>query len=119
MNLTFPLMIRKVHGHSMVPVLPPGTLVIALRWFRRLKPQKVIIFTRENRETIKRIEHLDADGIYVLGDHAETSTDSRHYGTIQRSMVTGVVIWPRTAKVAAQDIAGERLRKSIARRKGI
>jgi nickel-type superoxide dismutase maturation protease len=102
MNLTLPIMIRRVQGHSMVPVLPPGTLVYAWRWYRKLKPQKVIIFTRQDRETIKRIDNIDSNGIFVLGDHTDTSTDSRHYGTIPREAVEGVVFWPRTARVLAE-----------------
>jgi hypothetical protein len=96
-------MLRKVHGHSMVPVLPPGTLVFGFRWFHKLRPGKVIIFNRENRETVKRIDHIEEDGLlFVLGDHAETSTDSRHYGMIEPSAVASVVIWPRTDKVLAE-----------------
>lgn len=108
MSLTFPFMIRRVQGHSMVPVLPPGTVVYGWRWFRKLKPQKVIIFTREGRETIKRIDRVDSSGIYVLGDHPETSTDSRHYGTIAPDIVTGVIIWPHTKKVMAETIQSAR-----------
>ena len=102
MNLTFPIMVRKVQGHSMVPVLPPGTLVYAWRWYRRLKPQRVIIFSRKDRETVKRIDYIDGGGIFVLGDHSETSTDSRHYGVIPQEAVEGIVFWPRTAKVLAE-----------------
>lgn len=113
MSLTLPLLIRKVHGHSMVPVLPPGTLVFALRWYRKIKPDKVIIFTRENRETIKRVDHIESEGIYVLGDHPDTSTDSRQYGLIPSESVEAVVVWPRTAKVLAEtpeQAAGARAR---------
>lgn len=118
MSLTFPIMVRRVQGHSMVPVLPPGTLVYAWRWYRTLEPQKVIIFTRQNRETIKRIDSIDEHGIFVLGDHTETSTDSRHYGVIPHEAVEGVVFWPRTAKVLADSEAKKRLRLPT-RRKGI
>lgn len=101
--MNWPLMIRRVQGHSMVPVLPPGTLVFAWRWFTHLKPDSVIIFTRQSRETIKRLDRVSDDGLFVLGDHAETSTDSRQYGTIPKELVEGVVIWPRTHKVLAED----------------
>lgn len=102
MHLAFPIMIRRVQGHSMLPVLPPGTLVFGWRWFKRLKPQKVVIFVRQQRETIKRIDHIATEGLFVMGDHPEASTDSRHYGLIQPDSVESVVIWPRTAKVLAQ-----------------
>lgn len=102
MHLTWPLMIRRVHGHSMLPVLPPGTVVYGWRWFIRLRPGTVIIFTREERENIKRIDQVESGGLYVLGDHSDASTDSRHYGPIPHNTVMAVVAWPRVRKVAAQ-----------------
>jgi nickel-type superoxide dismutase maturation protease len=99
----WPIMIRRVQGHSMVPVLPPGTLVLGWRWFTRLQPGRVIIFSRENRETIKRLDRVEPGGLFVLGDHPETSTDSRHYGTIPRGSVESIVIWPRTSMVQAEE----------------
>lgn len=94
MRFTWPIMIRRVQGHSMVPTLPPGTVVLGWRWFMRLKPGKIVVFTRHNRETIKRIDHITTVGLFVLGDHPETSTDSRQYGAITRDSVTSVVFWP-------------------------
>lgn len=100
----------------MVPVLPPGILVFGLRWFKHVGPGKVIIFTRQGREIIKRVEHIEPDGIYVLGDHPETSTDSRHYGPIESSSVQSVVIWPRTG-VAADSANAAMLNRLKPRRK--
>jgi hypothetical protein len=117
MSLTFPVMIRRIQGHSMVPVLPPGTLVYAWRWFRRVHPQKVIIFTRENREIIKRVDHLNDEGLYVLGDHEETSTDSRHYGSVPLDSVEAVVFWPRVAKVIAEPKSNDKPRYRLTRPK--
>lgn len=98
----------------MVPVLPPGTLVFGLRWFWRLRPGKVIIFNRENRETVKRIDHIVEDGLlFVLGDHSEASTDSRHYGMIEPHLVESIVIWPRTEKVLAE---GDGIARRLKRR---
>lgn len=88
----------------MVPILPPGTLVFGWRWFANLKPEKVIIFSKQEREIIKRIDHVLPSGLFVLGDHPETSTDSRHYGAIPRDWVASVVVWPRTPKVLAEEL---------------
>lgn len=105
MAMSWPLMIRKVQGHSMVPVLPPGTLVIGLRWYLRIKPGKVIIFTRENREVIKRVHAINNAGLHVLGDHPETSTDSRQYGEIPRAFVQSIVLWPHVSRTLPNDYA--------------
>ena len=103
MKLSWPLMVRRVQGHSMVPVLPPGTVVFGWKWFVHLQPDKVVIFTRDHRETVKRIEHIEPEGLFVIGDHPETSTDSRHYGVIPQRWVKATVIWPLTAKVFADE----------------
>jgi nickel-type superoxide dismutase maturation protease len=93
--MKWPLMIRRVHGHSMVPALPPDTLVVAWCWKLRIRPGSIVIFVREGRETIKRVERVGPEGVFVVGDHAEASTDSRHFGPISVQTVVGLVIWPR------------------------
>lgn len=93
--MKWPLMIRRVSGHSMMPVLPPGTMVYARRWVLRLRPGVVVILHHNGMEKIKRIHHIAGDDVYVIGDHPDTSTDSRHFGPISRSAIMAVVIYPR------------------------
>ena len=78
----------------MMPVLPPGTLVAARRP-TRMRQGDVVIFYHEGREKIKRISELKDGRVYLLGDHADASTDSRQFGWIPLEMVIAKVIWPR------------------------
>ena len=89
---------RTVRGHSMVPVLPPGTRIWASRWYRKLSPGDVVVIMHEGKEKIKRIAEIKDDELYVVGDHPESSTDSRHYGWLPIASVIGRVIWPDTGK---------------------
>lgn len=104
MKLVWPILIRRIHGHSMVPVLPPGTYVWASRWFKKLEPGDTIIFEHDNREKIKRISEIKDDELYVLGDHPEASTDSRQFGWIKRNTILGKVVLPHAPKSRAEKV---------------
>lgn len=92
------LLIRRVVGGSMSPMLRPGQLLLALPRFRRLRPGQVIIVTHNGREKVKRIERIDRGYIFVIGDNLSASTDSRHFGWLKRRDVIGRVVWPKIAK---------------------
>lgn len=104
MRLTSPLMVRRVQGHSMLPVLPPGTLVWGFCWFLRLRQEQVVIAEHNGREIVKRIEDIRPEGLFLVGDHLEASTDSRHYGLIDKDAIKAVVVWPRVNRVLAQTV---------------
>lgn len=86
--------VRRVVGHSMVPALPPNTLVIGIKT-RVLKPGHIVIIEHEGKEKIKRIDQIKDNQIYVLGDHPETSKDSRHFGWLDITAAKAKIIWPR------------------------
>jgi nickel-type superoxide dismutase maturation protease len=101
---SIPLTVREIHGHSMLPVLPPGTIVFGWRWFNRLKPGDVVIFLHDNKEKIKRISQIQDNRVFVVGDHEDASTDSRHFGWIDLGAVLAKVVWPRAPKHRAEGI---------------
>lgn len=89
------LYVRQVAGSSMQPVLRPGQLVIGWAGFRRLRTGDVVILRHNGLEKIKRIYKMRSNLIFIVGDNAELSTDSRSFGWLPQSSVLAKVIWPR------------------------
>jgi len=87
----------RVEGVSMTPTLQPGDF-LAVRRLRSGEPragQLVVVRTAE-REIVKRVvtssaRVLASDELWVEGDNADASTDSRTDGPIRRDSVVGVV----------------------------
>lgn len=103
-NRKLPVAVRQIYGHSMLPVLPPGTIVYGWRWFRRLKPGDIVIFIHEGKEKIKRIEKIETEKLYVTGDHPSASTDSRNFGWLDIDAVMAKVVWPHSPKHRAEGV---------------
>ena len=87
-------MIRRIVGGSMLPHLTPGKVVFGWR-AHRLKIGDVVILFHDGLEKIKRIDHIDGEKLYVLGDNPVMSTDSRQFGLVERSQVLARIVWPR------------------------
>ena len=89
-----PLIIRQVTGDSMAPTLLDGQLVIG-RQPHDLKRGDVVIVSHNGLEKIKRIENQQGDLIYLLGDNADASTDSRTFGWVEAKCIVAKVVWPK------------------------
>ncbi len=63
----------------MEPALHDDDLVLGWKWFRPQAGQIVIVRTLE-RPLIKRIVRIEGQQIWVEGDNASASTDSRQLG---------------------------------------
>jgi len=87
-------MIRRIVGGSMSPYLTPGKIVFGWRP-KRLKIGDVVILFHDGLEKIKRIDRIDGESLYVLGDNPEASTDSRQFGLVDRNQVLARIVWPR------------------------
>lgn len=75
----------------MAPNYWHGQIVIALK-FTRPKVGDVVIARHNKLELIKRVDQLEQDQVYLLGDNPEESVDSREYGWLPVTSVIGVVI---------------------------
>jgi phage repressor protein C with HTH and peptisase S24 domain len=86
----WPIGIYRVAGESMLPTYQSGDTLLGLRWF---KPKKgdVIIINRD-RPLIKRVTHVNVEGIFVEGDNPRRSTDSRTFGLIRPDRVEAKAI---------------------------
>lgn len=79
----------------MVPILPPGTLIIANRWVSRLKPGDVILFPHNYKERIRRIKSVKNEtSLVVISEYHDTGYEIGMPQTVNRSDVTAKVIYP-------------------------
>ena len=88
----------RVVGRSMLPLLKPGEEILFDSYiYRKSSPQinDIIVAIHPNRPNmtiVKRIDSIERDGKYfLLGDNPRESTDSRHWGAIEKSNILAKV----------------------------
>ena len=84
----------------MAPTLAPGDYVVvhSRAYARRGPAPGEVVLARDprepSREVAKRVAGPDGDGgVLLLGDNPAESTDSRTFGPVSRSDLTGRVVW--------------------------
>jgi nickel-type superoxide dismutase maturation protease len=95
-----------VTGSSMEPTLAVGDLVIVDIWSYRYREPRtgeivlVIGPLPDDNPLVKRVAAAPAGdsgehgtGLWLLGDNAENSTDSRHFGPVPVDRIRGRIVW--------------------------
>ena len=91
----------RVDGDSMRPSLAPGDLVIfqpITSDDRRLKAGCVVVVRHPLQPAtllIKRLIAINNSGLELRGDNEPASTDSRHFGLVNRDSLLGIAecVW--------------------------
>ena len=86
-----------VSGKSMEPKYFDGDkLFVSKILYRFLKPHRggivVVHDPRTGRLIVKRIESVEDNKYFVMGDNSARSTDSREFGVVEKSAIVGKVI---------------------------
>ena len=80
---------------SMVPTLRPGDWVFGVRRPGTIRPGDIVVVEHPRRpgfELVKRVAGLEHAGVDLVGDNADHSTDSRHFGPVPSDAVRARLI---------------------------
>ena len=89
--MKWPIIVRRVEGHSMEPTLKQGSIVFATPLLAAGKGD-VVVVRHESMEIIKRIVKIEENQLFLQGDNSSDSRDSRRFGSVDESEVLGRVI---------------------------
>ena len=81
-----------VEGTSMEPGIPEGSLVIYNRLVKSYEENDIVIVQMEGTSILKRIDTIEEDRVYLLGDNLSESVDSRTFGWVEMEQIRGKVI---------------------------
>lgn len=90
-----------VSGLSMIPTLAPGERLL-VRLDGPIVLGDIVVFKRATQFDVKRVLHIEAEGVFVQGDNELVSTDSRSYGLIPFDDVLGAAsyrLWPKPGRI--------------------
>jgi len=76
----------------LAPAFQPGDMLLGWRWARPRVGKVVVAEGPGGRLLIKRVRQIDAAGLWLEGDNAAASTDSRQFGALPPAAFEAVII---------------------------
>lgn len=84
--------ITVVEGESMQPTIADGSIVVFNRLEKTYEANDIVIAQADGQQIIKRIQSIDEEEVFLIGDNREESLDSRSFGTVNMEAIRGRVI---------------------------
>jgi phage repressor protein C with HTH and peptisase S24 domain len=75
----------------MLPTYRPGDTLLGWRWFSPRVGQ-VVVARQGDHALIKRVVKLNDQHVWLMGDNRSYSTDSRHFGPLNRADLVARII---------------------------
>ncbi len=85
--MRWPLFVRRVEGHSMLPTLEPGKIVVA-SGLLKVTVGKIVIARHQGGEIVKRVASIQPEVVELTGDNSSSS----HNAQVSPTAVIGVVL---------------------------
>jgi nickel-type superoxide dismutase maturation protease len=82
-----------VSGASMEPNFFDGQTILIQRGNRNIQVDDVVLCHHPYQELVlvKRVKQIEGDYLFLVGDNPSQSTDSRHFGMVEREQIIGTV----------------------------
>lgn len=77
-----------------MPTYAEGDVIFLMRtWLRKPRIGDVVVMRDpgEGRLILKRVIEVKKEKFFVVGDNEQESTDSRHFGWVEKSGLLGVI----------------------------
>lgn len=90
-----------VHGPSMVPTLRHGDVLLIVRT-RKVRPGDIAVARFQSRPdllVVKRVQRVDGQLCWLVGDNPLIRDDSRTYGVAQPVGRVLLRCWPRPLRI--------------------
>ena len=89
--------VGKTEGPSMEPTYHSGDYFLLFKFPQSFSVGDIVAIDHPTLGTLlKRVEYVEGDYLYLLGDNRDWSWDSRDFGLLPADQVRGRILFPRS-----------------------